>query len=379
MPELQAKQVIRFGTFEVNPRTGELRKNGLQVRLQDQPFQVLLALLLRPGEVVTREELRGKLWPTDTFVDFDHGLNVAVKRLRDALDDTAENPRFIETIPRHGYRFIAPVNPQSQPTIVPVHGFRTRWAVVATLVSAAALAMVGYFYFHRAPKLTDKDTIVLSDFDNKTGDSVFDDTLRQGLAVQLEQSPFLSLISDQHIQQTLHLMGQPAEASLTPEISREVCQRTGSKAVIDGSIAQIGTQYSLILKAVNCSTRESLTSTEAEASDKSHVLEALGKAASEIRNKLGESIGSVQKLDRPLDLATTPSLEALKAYTLGLKVLIGKRVRNAGAVPFFQRAIRLDPNFAIAYATSCNDLFQSRVNSTWRGETGSGPMNCASG
>jgi tetratricopeptide (TPR) repeat protein/predicted Ser/Thr protein kinase len=240
------------------------------------------------------------------------------------------------------------------------------WKVVApaTLV-VAALAAGGYFYFHRTPKLTDKDTIVLADFDNKTGDAVFDGTLRQGLTVQLEQSPFLSLVPDQRVKETLRLMGQPAETKLTPEISREVCQRTGSKAVIDGSIAQIGTLYLLTLKAVNCVSGESLASTEAQANDKNHVLDALGKTALEIRNKLGESLSTLQKFDTPLEQATTPSLEALQAYSLGWKKLAGDD-DPASAIPMFQQAIRLDPKFAIAYnflGVSYHNLGESRLAS----------------
>src|SRR5215469_1035616 len=194
-----------------------------------------------------------------------------------------------------------------------------RWT---TLGVAAVLTMglsIGAWLFlaHKSQALTNKDTIVLADFTNTTGDSVFDATLRQGLSVQLEQSPFLSIISDQQIQQTLQMMGQPADTKLTPTIARELCQRTASAAVLDGSIAQIGSQYLLTLKAVNCASGESLASTEAQASDKSHVLDALGKAASEIRSKLGESLGTVQKFDTPLEQATTPSLEALQAYSLG--------------------------------------------------------------
>jgi len=206
----------------------------------------------------------------------------------------------------------------------------------------------GLFYSRRAHALTEKDTVVLADFTNTTGDTVFDGTLRQGLAVQLEQSPFLSLVSEQRIQQTLRLMGQPIEAKLTPQIARELCQRTGSAAVLDGSIAQIGTQYSLILKAVNCSSGESLASTQAQASDKNHVLDALGTAASEIRNKLGESLSTVQKFNTPVEQATSSSLEALQAYSLGWKTMVGKG-DFAAAAPLFQRAIRLDPNFAMAY------------------------------
>jgi serine/threonine protein kinase/tetratricopeptide (TPR) repeat protein len=224
-----------------------------------------------------------------------------------------------------------------------------RWnAIVPAATAALAVAAGGYFYFHRTPKLTDKDTIVLADFANTTGDPVFDGTLRQGLSVQLEQSPFLSIVSDQQIQQALGLMGKPAEAKLTPTIARELCQRAGSGAVLDGSIAQIGTQYLLTLKAVNCGSGESLASTEAQASDKSHVLDALGKTASEMRNKLGESLSTVRKFDTSLEQATTPSLDALKAFSSGRRVLT--TTGSGAAIPFFKHAIELDPNFAFAYA-----------------------------
>jgi eukaryotic-like serine/threonine-protein kinase len=224
-----------------------------------------------------------------------------------------------------------------------------RWGALAAAIVIGAVAVGSWLAFSRkAHALTDKDTIVLADFANTTGDAVFDGTLRQGLSVQLEQSPFLSIISDQQVQQTLGLMGQPADARLTPAIARELCERSGSVAVLDGSIAQIGTQYDLILKAVNCKNGGSLASAEAQASDKNHVLEALGKTASDIRNKLGESLSTVQKFDTPLDQATTPSLEALKAFSSGHKIMFTKGATEA--VPFFRRAVELDSNFAIAYA-----------------------------
>jgi tetratricopeptide (TPR) repeat protein len=219
--------------------------------------------------------------------------------------------------------------------------------VVLAAVMILSVAACGYFFFFRTPKLTDKDTIVLADFTNTTGDPVFDATLRQGLAVQLEQSPFLSLVSDERIRKGLRLMGKPDDAKLTPEIARELCQRTASAAALDGSIAQIGTRYSLILKAINCSNGESLTSTEAQANDKSHVLDALGRAASEIRNNLGESLNTIQKFDAPLPQATTSSLEALQAYGLGFKTARG--TSDSAAIPLYQQAIKLDPNFAAAY------------------------------
>jgi len=220
--------------------------------------------------------------------------------------------------------------------------------LIPPALAALAFSVGVYFYLHRPAKLTIKDTIVIADFTNTTGDPMFDGTLQQGLAVQLGQSPFLSIVSEQRIQQTLRLMAHQPDARLTPDIARELCQRAGGAAVIDGSIAQIGTQYSLILKAVNCSSGESLASTEAQASDKDHVLDALGKAASEIRAKLGESLSTVQKLDTSAEQATTSSLEALQAYSLGVKAWFGGGGSPA-AIPLFQRAIGIDPNFAAAY------------------------------
>jgi|SRR6202453_906428 serine/threonine protein kinase len=225
-----------------------------------------------------------------------------------------------------------------------------RWATISSVTAiVVGLAVAGWLLFsHKTHALTEKDTIVLADFTNATGDAVFDGALRQGLSVQLEQSPFLSIISDQRIQQTLKMMDQKPDAKLTPEIARELCQRTASAAFLEGSIAEIGTQFLLTLKAVNCRNGETLASTEAEAGDKNHVLDALGKTASEIRNKLGESIRTVQKFDTPLEQATTPSLEALKAFSSGTKIQL--TTGDAESIAFLKRAIELDPNFAIAYA-----------------------------
>jgi eukaryotic-like serine/threonine-protein kinase len=225
----------------------------------------------------------------------------------------------------------------------------TLWKVIIPVTLAAVvLAVGGYLYLNRTPKPTGKDTVVLADFTNTTGDSVFDGTLRQGLAVQLEESTFLSLISEQKIQQTLQMMGQPADARLTPQITREVCQRNSGTAVLEGSIAQVGVQYDLILKAVNCTTGQLLASTEARAGNKNEVLDSLGRAASQIRSKLGESLASVHGSDTTLIQATTTSLEALKEYNLGYESVV-RRNDSEGAVPFLQRAIQLDPKFAVAY------------------------------
>jgi eukaryotic-like serine/threonine-protein kinase len=224
------------------------------------------------------------------------------------------------------------------------------WPSIVTItIVVAVLAIGAFFYAHRTTALTEKDTIVLAEFANTTGDPVFDGTLRQGLSSQLEQSPFLNLLSDERIAQTLSLMAQPKDTRLTHELAREVCRRTASAVVLDGSIVQIGTQYLLTLKAVNCSNGESLASTGTQASDKNHILGALSKAATEMRSKLGESQSTVQNFDVPLERATTPSLEALEAYSMGVEMFWGKG-EHAAAVPFFQRAISLDPHFSMAYA-----------------------------
>jgi eukaryotic-like serine/threonine-protein kinase len=235
----------------------------------------------------------------------------------------------------------------SAAAIVPA---KIRWklrAAVATVLILAIGTTAWLLFGHRVHALTDKDTIILADFTNTTGDPVFDGTLRQGLSVQLEQSPFLSIISDQQMQQTLRLMGQKPDAKLTPEIARALCQRTGSTAVLDGSIGQIGTRYLLTVKAVNCVNGEVLTSTEAQAPDKDHVLDVLGTRASDIRSKLGESLGTVRRFDTPLEQATTSSLEALQAFHFGFEAMVA--ADNAAAVPMFQRAVKLDPDFALAY------------------------------
>jgi eukaryotic-like serine/threonine-protein kinase len=216
-------------------------------------------------------------------------------------------------------------------------------AVIAALVVAGA-----YFFLHRAPKLTEKDSIVLAEFTNTTGDTVFDGALRQGLAAQLAQSPFLNILSDQQIQQTLKYMNQAPTARLTIDLARQICQRTQSTAVLDGSIAQIGSTYNLVLNAVNCATGETLATAQAEASDKNQVLGSLGKVAADIRGKLGESLASIHKFNTPIEQATTSSLEALKAYSSGMQARRDKG--DDVSEPFFKQAVELDPNFAMANA-----------------------------
>jgi len=224
-----------------------------------------------------------------------------------------------------------------------------RWVSSSLIAMAFALGITGgleYWRSHRTLKLTDKDTIVLSDFTNTTGDPVFDDTLKQGLSVQLEQSPFLKLLSESKVNGTLKLMGRGAGDSVTPAVAREICQRTGSKATVMGSIAALGSQYVIGLKAVDCQTGDTLAEAQRQAASKEAVLKALDSAAATMRSRLGESLSSVQSYGTPLE-ETTPSLEALKAFSLGYKTAYAKGA--TAALPIFQRAVELDPNFAMAY------------------------------
>jgi len=233
-------------------------------------------------------------------------------------------------------------------------------AGVVAIVIAAGL----FFYSHRATALTEKDTIVLADFDNKTGDPVFDDTLKQALAVDLEQSPFLNILSDRKVAATLRLMGRSPDQPVQGEVARELCQRVGSKAMLAGSISALGNDYVIGLNAINCATGDALVKQQIEARGKEQVLKALGNAATDMRGKLGESLASVQKFATPMEEATTPSLEALKAYSMGRK--IGSQKGNVADIPYYQRAVELDPNFALAYramAISYNTLGQATLAS----------------
>jgi tetratricopeptide (TPR) repeat protein len=239
---------------------------------------------------------------------------------------------------------------------------RLPWIAAAAAVVIVAAVVAGYFVSRRPAKLTDKDTIVLADFDNKTGDAVFDDTLKQGLSVQLEQSPFLDLVSERRVNDTLKLMGRSGGDRLTPEVTREVCQRTGSRAMLTGSIAELGSQYVIGLKAVNCNTGDMLAEAQERAAGKEAVLKALDAAAVSLRSKLGESLSSMQKYAIPLEEATTPSLEALEAYSLGRKMQTVKG--DTAALPFYRRAVELDPNFAEAYYSLSNSY--SNLNEVGR-------------
>ncbi len=358
--------IYQFETFEVDDREFRLLEGGAQIQVEPKVLRLLLYLIENRNRLVRKQELLDKVW-RDAMVT-ENALTRVIGLLRKALNDDSHVPRFIETVPTAGYRFIARVTVlEENPILEPMtpmattpagtergKGFGARkWVFASVILLLAAVGVAAYFFLgHRRKVLTGNDTVVLADFDNTTGDPLFDATLRQGMAVQLEQSPFLSLIPDDRIQQTLRLMGQSADARLTPAIAREICQRTAGTAVLDGSIAPLGSQYVLGLRATECNSGKVLAEEQVQAARKEDVLNALGQIASKFRTRLGESLATVEKYDTPLVEATTSSLEALKAFSLGQKKASAGEA--TAALPLFRRAVELDPNFAIAYSAMGN-------------------------
>jgi len=407
------QELIRFGTFELNLSTEELRKSGTLIKLSPQPFKLLVMLAHRSGQIVTREEIQQTLWEGGTYVDFEQGMNHCVKQIRNALSDSADSPLYVETVPRRGYRFLAPVvtktihtpaprvvesesgikpgphapgnepvgprgaarplavtdptaalrtQPTPAATVAPPQPLpatstgsaskagptdsRSRLIVIGVAIGVLIAVIVGIFYWrsHKSAVLTEKDTIVLADFDNTTGEANLDNALKQALREQLS---FLNVLPVNKVKEELQFMGLPADTKLSEEVALGVCQRSGSKAVLQGSIAGIGDQYKIGLKAFDC-TGEELATEQADANGRNQVLPALSKATRRMREKLGEGLASVQKYDAPAEDATTPSLDAWKAYGLGVKAADAEGY--AAAIPYFKNAIDLDPNFAMAYA-----------------------------
>ncbi len=351
------KELYEFGPFRVDPEKQALLRGSELIALNPKTFQVLLVLVRHGNQIVTKDELMKSVWP-DTFVE-ETNLTRNIFALRKALGDNEQN-RYILTVPSQGYRLAEGVRLVSEANLRIVAASHSkvqiqvretkRWGWIATAVIFTLVIGAGTLRLlrHRTPALTGRDTIVLADFVNSTGDPVFDGTLRQGLAVQLEQSPFLSLISDRRIHQILQLMGKTAEAPLTAAVANEVCERTGSAAVLEGSIAAIGSRYVLGLRATNCRTGDLLDEEQVQPATKEQILNALSDVARKFRTRVGESISAVAKHDTPLADATTPSLEALKSYSAALRLHASRGA--IAALPLFRRAIEIDANFAMAHA-----------------------------
>ncbi len=365
-------ETLQFEDFELDRSACELRRDGNVVHLERIPFDLLNLLVERHGELVTRQEILEQIWGKNVYVDADNSINTAIRKIRQALHDNPEAPRFVLTVPARGYRFVATLEKQPLPAEIPATGTngagreapaatvapslvlnatkrRKAVAAVATALAIAALAVAALLLrFHRALALSVKDTIVIADFANSTGDAVFDDTLKQALSVQLEQSPFLSILSGKKMTETLQMMDRPAGERVSEKTALEVCQRTLSAAVLAGTIAKLGNEYVIGLNAVDCQREKVLAAEQARVSSKEQVLRALDGEAKHLRGRLGESLASIERFDTPIEEATTASLEALQAYSLGCRKLMNGD--NIAAVAFFQRAISLDPEFAMAYA-----------------------------
>ncbi|HUB20751.1 MAG TPA: winged helix-turn-helix domain-containing protein [Acidobacteriaceae bacterium] len=379
-----------FGPFRLDGSRHLLFRRGELVPLSRKAVDLLVVLLESHGQLVEKEVLMRRVWP-DSFVE-ESNLAVHISQLRKILGDEGDASR-IETIPRRGYRFLgdvrtldaplpvpaaaqpspppvaaappAPTHPMPQPAAAPARPPLTRSRQSAFAIAALAAILVGAAFLvlrfeqkrKSAPVVAavplQTDSIVLADIVNNTADPVFNTTLRQAIAVELEQSPYLRLVPESRIQQTLRLMGKPADTPLTADVSRELCQRNDSEAYLDGSIAKLGSQYVLGVQAVNCRSGEPVVNLQSTAPGKEEVLPALGDMTAKLRAKLGESLATVQRFNTPIEDATTPSLEALQAYSIGRATMIQKG-ESSSCIPFFQRAIQLDPDFAMAWAALGN-------------------------
>jgi eukaryotic-like serine/threonine-protein kinase len=375
----QPDLLLRFGPFELNVAAEELRENGTLRRIPPQPFRVLFLLTDRAGQIVTRREIRHCLWGDRKYVDVEHGINFCVSQIRGALHDPAELSRYIKTVPRRGYCFVAPIEraaraantvavpqapfPAAKPEPRPqspaganarvphrqIHGVLRIPAAAVLLLALISIPMSSQKIGDQPlAALTEKDWVVVADFANTTGEDAFDDSLRQALAIELRQSPFLNVVADAKVRATLKRMGRTGDQRMTPDVARDICLRTGSKAVLDGKISKLGSHYLLNLNAVACEGGDALASAQAEAARRDDVLTAMNRMATQLRAGLGESLRSVQRFDVPVEV-TTASLAALKSYSEGLRVLVSKG--DAPSIPFFSRAIELDPDFSMAYAT----------------------------
>ncbi len=368
--------LYEFGLFRLDAGERLLLRDGESVPLTPKAFDLLLALVERHGRLTEKNELLKLVWP-DTFVE-EANLSYNISLIRKALGDGENGQKLIETVPKRGYRFVAVVREirdesASEPgqiksaiscvtesnddgalrqatsdAAMPGKAINRHWRKAALLLAAAVFVAAVAFYLNRAPILTEKDTVLLADFDNRTGDDIFDGMLKQALAVQLEQSPFLNIFAEERVREALKLMSRSPDERVTREIAREICQRQGLKALLLGSIAKLDHHYAITLETINGQTGETIARQQTEAEGKDQVLKTLDSAATKLREQLGESLSSIQKFDAPIEQATTSSLAAFKAYSLG------NEQRDRGqflkAIPFYHQALELDAEFALAYA-----------------------------
>lgn len=373
--------VIRFGPIEWDRESIELRRAGVRVRIQKQPLQLLAVLLERPGQVVTRQELQKRLWPSDTFVDFEDGLNTAIKKLREALGDEREHPQFIETVPRHGYRFITPVEvvdaahpngnhaaaSASSTELAGAPGISSKtqsrlrlWiGLGAALAIAAGLA---WWLTHSRPvfSFAPRDWVLVSDFENGTGEPQLDDALRTAFTVSLEQSRHFNVFPRTRLGSVLQLMGKPADARITPALGREICQRENIRGLITFSLARTGSEYALSAELIDPQTGITVRSYSQRADGEDHVIEALDRISGEARADLGESLYQIHNANRPLPEVTTSSLAALKEYAAGLSLWHQGKFKDG--VTALRAAVAADSDFAMAHAALGGVYFSYLAN-----------------
>jgi eukaryotic-like serine/threonine-protein kinase len=353
----RTRQLYEFGPFRLDPEKELLLREDENVPIAPKAFQILLVLVRHNKQVVTKNDLMKTIWP-DTFVE-EANLSRNIFLLRKALGESPQDHQYIVTVPGRGYRFAEDVQllggheldvVAASHSNVEVQVEETRpWGLIAAAAVLLVVVAAGAWklFVHRAPPLTEKDTVVLADFTNSTGDPVFDETLRQGMAVALGQSPFLKIMDDDLLQRDLRLMNLQPGARISNQIAHDVCVREGSTATIDGAIANLGRSYVITLQAIACRDGATLAREQVQAEDKEDVLSALGSAATAMRAQLGESLSSIEKRNQPLEQATTSSLEALQSYTAAMALMAPGQFR--AAIPLLERAISIDPNFAEAY------------------------------
>lgn len=367
-PPPDAVGLARFtvGEWLIDPRACQASRGETTEKLRPQLTDLLVCLARRPGKIVLKSEILADVWPGQFIAD--SGLSRCVAELRQVFGDDAHQPRYLETIPKRGYRLIAPVTWLGEATpsapardaAVPavevpartetLPGRRTRlWTAVSVVALGAAVAG-GVFLSTRssAKVLTDRDTVLLADVRNSTGDRVFDDALRLALAVNLEQAPFLKFLPQEAVRAALLRSGRPLDEPVVGPVALDVCRREGAAVLLAGSIAPLGSRYAVGLEAIACENGESVGTALEEASTRERVLPALERVATRIRERLGESRESLRLHGVPLVQATTKSLDALKALTLG--DVHRDAGRHEEALPYYRQATDLDPEFALGWA-----------------------------
>jgi DNA-binding winged helix-turn-helix (wHTH) protein/tetratricopeptide (TPR) repeat protein len=353
---------VRFGAFELDLTTGELRSietpdSNPKVLLREQVFRVLRMLVEHEGKIVTREEIKGRLWADDTVVDFDQSINATIKALRRALGDSADSPRYIETLGRRGYRLMptiehlesAPGTASGEVTAEAHPSGPRRLQALATgaLLAVAALSVWRYEVHRHRITLAPTDTIVLADVDNRTADPVFDDALNTALRYEMEQTPYLNVLGLDKANATMGQLKLAPASKITPEIARQICVKTNSRTVISDSIADAGNRYHLEMRALDCGSGETLAEERSDISARDQVVHELGATAVRLRKKLGEPAELLARFNQPLEIATSASLEALQTGAEGNKLFLAGN--SAGALKLDQQAVELDPNFALMH------------------------------